>query len=96
MNKLTERIISTAITLIGGYVGTKIVDYTWRKATGHDAPKDVDDTENNMWGAITFATISAGITALIRVTSQRGAKKASKAMAARSQAKKAKIGTGEV
>ncbi|MGW9550163.1 DUF4235 domain-containing protein [Citricoccus zhacaiensis] len=87
MNNLTDKIVSTAITVVGGYVGTKIVEFTWRKVTGHDAPKDAEDTEANMWSAITFATISAGITALIRVTSQRGAHKAIESMKSRSPKK---------
>lgn len=87
MNNLTDKIVSTAITVVGGYVGTKVVEFTWRKVTGHDAPKDAEDTEANMWSAITFATISAGITALIRVTSQRGAHKAIKSMKSRSPKK---------
>jgi hypothetical protein len=87
MNNLTDKLVSTAITVAGGYVGTKVVEFAWRKVTGHDAPKDIDDTEANMWSAITFAAIAAGITALIRVLSQRGAKSAVKALQARSGSK---------
>lgn len=48
-----------------------------------------------MWEAIAFATIAAGIAALIRVTSQRGANEAIERMQARS-AKSVKVGRGEV
>lgn len=93
MNNLVEKLITTGITIGGGLLGTKLVEFAWRKVTGHDAPKDLDDTESNMWSAITFATISAGISAVIRVTSKRGAHAAAKRMRSRSSAK---AGLGEV
>ncbi|MEW1981376.1 DUF4235 domain-containing protein [Citricoccus sp. NPDC079358] len=93
VNTLVEKLIATGITIGGGIIGTKVVEFAWRKITGHDAPKDLDDTEANMWSAITFATISAGISAIIRVSSKRGANSAVKAIQSRS---KSKAGTAEV
>ena len=95
MNTLVNKLITTGVTVGGGLVGTKIVDFGWRKVTGHDAPKDLDDTENNMWEAIAFATIAAGIAALIRVVSQRGAHEAIERMQARS-ARRQLAGRAEV
>lgn len=84
MNNLVNKLISTGVTVLGGIVGTKIVEFAWKRISGHDAPKDIQDTDNNMWEAITFTTIVAAITALIRVTSQRGANSAAKALQSRS------------
>jgi hypothetical protein len=84
MNTLVNKLITTGVTIVGGLIGTKVVEFGWRKVTGHDAPKDLEDTDNNMWEAIAFATIAAGIAALIRVTSQRGANSALKAVQSRS------------
>jgi hypothetical protein len=95
MNTLVSKLITTGVTVVGGLIGTKVVEFGWRKVTGHDAPKDIEDTDNNMWEAIAFATIAAGIAALIRVTSQRGANSALQAVQARSN-KSSKAGRAEV
>lgn len=76
MNTLVNKLITTGITVGGGLIGTKVVEFVWKKVAGHDAPKDLEDTDNNMWEAIAFATIAAGIAAIIRVTTQRGAHEA--------------------
>lgn len=88
MNPLVNKLVSTGVTVVGGLVGTKVVEFAWKKVSGHDAPKDLEDTDNNMWEAIAFATIAAGIAALIRVTSQRGANEAMERMQARSSRKR--------
>lgn len=95
MNNVLQKLISTAITIGGGIVGTKLVELGWKAFTGDDAPKDLDDTEANMWSAITFATISAAISATIRVASKRGAASAMDKMAAKS-ADGRRLGRGEV
>jgi hypothetical protein len=88
MNTLVNKLITTGVTVGGGLVASKVVEFGWRKVTGHDAPKDLEDTDNNMWEAIAFATIAAAIAALIRVTSQRGANEAIERMQARSAGKR--------
>jgi hypothetical protein len=95
MNTLVNKLITTGVTVVGGLIGTKVVEIGWRKVTGHDAPKDLEDTDNNMWEAIAFASIAAGIAALIRVTSQRGAHEAIERFQARSS-KSPKAGRAEV
>jgi hypothetical protein len=95
MNTLVNKLITTGVTIVGGLIGTKVVEFGWRKVTGHDAPKDLEDTDNNMWEAIAFAMIAAGIAALIRVTSQRGANSALKAVQSRSS-KSPRSGRAEV
>jgi hypothetical protein len=95
MNTLVSKLITTGVTIAGGLIGTKVVEFGWKKVTGHDAPKDLEDTDNNMWEAIAFAAIAAGIAALIRATSQRGAHEAIERMQARS-GKSAKAGRAEV
>lgn len=95
MNNVLQKLIATGITIGGGIVGTKLVEFGWKAITGNDAPKDLDDTEANMWSAITFATISAGISAIIRVASKRGAASAMDKLAAQSTSAK-RLGRGEV
>ncbi|WBL20391.1 DUF4235 domain-containing protein [Citricoccus sp. NR2] len=76
MNNLADKLLTTGISLAGGYIGTKVVEAGWKAFTGEDAPKDVDDADQSLVRAVVFATITAGISALIRVASQRGAAKA--------------------
>ncbi|MGM7671183.1 DUF4235 domain-containing protein [Microbacterium sp. A93] len=93
MNNLMEKLIATGITIGGGIVGAKLVEFGWKAVTGNDAPKDLDDTEEHLLSAISFAVISAGISAIIRVTSKRGANSAVKRLQARSASR---AGHGEV
>lgn len=76
MNNIAEKLLAAGISLAGGYVGTKVVEGTWKAVTGNDAPSDPDDAENPVVQAIVFATISAGISTAIRIASNRGAHKA--------------------
>lgn len=93
MNNLVEKLIATGITIGGGIVGAKLVEFGWKAVTGNDAPNDLEDTEQHLASAISFAVISAGISAIIKVTSKRGANSAVKRIQARS---KSKAGVGEV
>lgn len=95
MNQIVSKLVTTGITVVGGLIGTKIVEVVWKRIAGHDAPKDLEDTDNNMWEAIAFTTIAAGIVAVIRVTSQRGANSAFRALDAR-KGKSHKAGRAEV
>lgn len=93
MNNLVEKLIATGISIGGGIVGSKLVSFGWKAVTGNDAPTDLDDTEENLVSAISFAVISAAISAVIRVSSKRGANAAVKRFQARSVSK---AGVGEV
>lgn len=73
MENIAQKLLSTGIALAGGFVGTKVVKIGWKAITGEDAPNDLDDRNVSVARLVTFATISAGISALIQVASQRGA-----------------------
>lgn len=94
MNNLLEKLIATGISIGGGIVGTKLVEAGWKAFTGDDAPKDLDDTEQDLVQAIVFATLTAAISATIRVASKRGAASAMNRISAKSRAQK--LGAGEV
>ena len=36
------KLLGTGISLLAGYVGTKLVDAAWEKSTGNKPPKDHD------------------------------------------------------
>lgn len=76
MNNIAEKLLSTGISIAGGFIGSKLVEVAWRGITGEDAPKDPEDTDQSLVRAVVFAAITAGISSLIKIGSQRGAHKA--------------------
>ncbi|MDO5635337.1 MAG: DUF4235 domain-containing protein [Micrococcus sp.] len=80
MNTILHKLLATGISVAGGFVGSQLVSAGWRVATGHSAPHDATDEELPIVEALSFAFISAGISALIRVAGQRGAGTALRAL----------------
>ena len=72
------KIFSTIASLVAGLVGSKLVESTWTKVTGDDAPtkknKDAQDAQS-LTRVVTFAAISAATAALINVAVNRGAER---------------------
>lgn len=73
MNTIMHKLLATGITIGGGMLGSQLVTTGWRLATGHEAPRDATDDDLPLVEALSFAFISAGISALIKVAGQRGA-----------------------
>ena len=73
MNTLVQKALSAGITLVGGIVGSRVVAGGWRLVTGHSAPDDAADETVPLVEALSFAFISAGVAALLKVAGQRGA-----------------------
>lgn len=73
MNTLAQKALSAGITLAGGMIGSRAVAAGWKLATGHSAPDDAADETLPMVEALSFAFISAGVAALIKVAGQRAA-----------------------
>ena len=73
MNTLVQKALSAGITLVGGIVGSRVVAGGWRLVTGHSAPDDAADETLPLVEALSFAFISAGVAALLKVAGQRGA-----------------------
>ncbi|MHA7133813.1 DUF4235 domain-containing protein [Oerskovia turbata] len=80
---LTEKVATVALTLAAGWVAQKAVSYAWAKATGHDAPKDLDDPEVGIISAVTFAAAAAAASVLARRFAGRGAKRVAHRLTAR-------------
>jgi len=71
------KLLGTGISLLAGYVGTKLVDTVWEKSTGNKPPKDHDhDVPTTLRSALTFALISASVSAIIQVLANRGTQRA--------------------
>ena len=71
------KLLGTGISLLAGYVGTKLDDTVWEKTTGNKPPKDHDDdVPTTLRSALTFALISASVSALIQVLANRGTQRA--------------------
>ncbi|MGY2744806.1 DUF4235 domain-containing protein [Pseudarthrobacter sp. O4] len=71
------KLLGTGISLLAGYVGTKLVDTVWEKSTGNKPPKGHhDDIPTTLRSALTFALISAAVSAIIQVLANRGTQRA--------------------
>lgn len=68
-----QKALAGGITVVGGLVGSRVVATGWKLASGHDAPSDATDETVPLVEALSYAFLSAGIMALIRVAGQRGA-----------------------
>ncbi|CAI3804832.1 DUF4235 domain-containing protein [Pseudarthrobacter sp. MM222] len=71
------KLLGTGISLLAGFVGTKIVDTVWEKSTGNKPPKGHDDDiPTTLRSALTFALVSASVSAIIQVLANRGTQRA--------------------
>lgn len=67
------KLLGTGISLLAGYAGTKAVDAVWEKTTGRKPPKGgKDDVPTTLRSALTFALVSASVSAVIQVLTNRG------------------------
>jgi hypothetical protein len=71
------KLLGTGISLLAGFVGTKLVDTVWEKSTGNKPPKGHDDDiPTTLRSALTFALVSAAVSAVIQVLANRGTQRA--------------------
>ncbi|MBT2553088.1 DUF4235 domain-containing protein [Arthrobacter sp. ISL-5] len=71
------KLLGTGISLLAGFAGTKAVDTIWEKTTGRRPPKGgKDDVPTTLRSALTFALISASVSAVIQVLTNRGTQRA--------------------
>ncbi|MBD5785971.1 DUF4235 domain-containing protein [Cellulosimicrobium terreum] len=71
---MAVKVGTVALTLAAGWLAQKLVSFVWAKATGHDAPEDLDDEEVSIVSAVSFAAVAAGVSVLARRYAGRGAK----------------------
>lgn len=71
------KLLGTGISLLAGFAGTKAVDVIWEKTTGRKPPTgDKDDVPTTLRTALTFALVSASVSAVIQVLTNRGTQRA--------------------
>ncbi|MBT1001435.1 DUF4235 domain-containing protein [Paenarthrobacter sp. DKR-5] len=70
---LLFKLLSTGLTIGAGIAANKVLDAAWERGTGKRPPKDLDDPENSLRAALTFAVVSAAVAAVIHVLAGRGA-----------------------
>ncbi|WP_028267616.1 DUF4235 domain-containing protein [Arthrobacter sp. MA-N2] len=73
---LLIKLLGTGVSIGAGFVGTKLVNAVWEKTTGNKPPKGHDDMETSLRSALTFALISATVSAVIQVVASRGTQRA--------------------
>lgn len=76
MNDMMQRLLRTGVSIGAGFIGTKAVEAIWKAATGDDDAPTTDDDQSTLLKVVAFATISAGVSALLEVGSQRMVSKA--------------------
>jgi hypothetical protein len=70
---LILKLLGTGVSIAAGLAGAKLIDFAWKAVTGKESPKqDTDAMENTLRATVVFALISGGVSAMIRVLSQRG------------------------
>lgn len=67
---------TVVLTLAAGWVAQKAIGLVWEKATGHVAPKNLDDEDITIIQAVTFAAVSGGVAVLAKRLAHRGAARA--------------------
>ncbi|GAA2039652.1 hypothetical protein GCM10009720_20210 [Yaniella flava] len=77
MNNIIQKLLRTGVSMGAGYLGAKVVEKVWEGTTGKYAPNAEDD-DATMLQFVAFTTISAGVTALLEIGSQRAVSKAMK------------------
>ncbi|MEW1821871.1 DUF4235 domain-containing protein [Arthrobacter sp. NPDC080031] len=73
---LLIKLFGTGVSIGAGFVGTKLVNALWEKSTGKKPPKGHDDMEASLRSALTFALISATVSAVIQVFAGRSTQRA--------------------
>lgn len=76
MNSMLQRLIRTGVSVGAGFVGAKAVESVWKAATHSDTTPQADDDDSTLLQIVAFTTISAGVSALLQVGSQRLVNKA--------------------
>ncbi|WP_431710040.1 DUF4235 domain-containing protein [Glutamicibacter uratoxydans] len=72
------KLLTTAISLGAGFLGSKLVDRLWTGFTGDEPPRHGKDAEveASMRKALAFAVFSSVVAAIIQVLTDRGTRKA--------------------
>ncbi|UOD80876.1 DUF4235 domain-containing protein [Paenarthrobacter ureafaciens] len=70
------KLLGAGVSLGAGFLGTKLVNKGWEKATGRKPPTGHDDVETSLRSALTFALVSAFVSTLIQVLTSRGTQRA--------------------
>lgn len=93
MNSMLQRLVRTGVSVGAGFIGAKAVENIWKAATHSDTTPNAESDDSTLLQVVAFTTISAGVSALLQVGSQRLVNKAM----ANSEDKRAKqLGKAEV
>ncbi|KRF08164.1 DUF4235 domain-containing protein [Arthrobacter sp. EH-1B-1] len=70
------KLMGVGLGIGAGLVGTQLVDFIWKRATGNEPPKDKEGLENSLRSALAFAVISGSVSTTIRVLTNRTTQRA--------------------
>ncbi|TYD00313.1 DUF4235 domain-containing protein [Arthrobacter echini] len=70
------KLLGAGLSVVAGYIGTKLVDVIWQKVTGESTPKNKDGLENTLRSALVFAIVSGAVSTTIQVLTNRTTQRA--------------------
>ena len=79
---MVDKLILIGTSAAAAWAAQKVLSVIWKRATGHDAPKDPVHNESTIPAIVGFAAIGGAAAALSRILANRGARKVSARIAA--------------
>jgi hypothetical protein len=73
---LALKVGTVAATFAAGWIAQKLIKIVWERATGNDAPIDLDADDIPVVQAIVFAAVTGGVAVLARRLARQGVAKA--------------------
>ena len=79
---LLEKVILLGASAGAAWVAQKGLSLVWKKATGHDAPRNPLDNESTTVAIIAFAAVAGAAAAAAKLVADRGARRITTRIAA--------------
>ena len=79
---MVDKLILIGTSALAAWAAQKLLGAVWKKATGHDAPKDPVENDSTIMGIVTFAGVTGAVAALSRIAANKGARKVTSRIAA--------------
>ncbi|MGO1316184.1 MAG: DUF4235 domain-containing protein [Cellulomonadaceae bacterium] len=70
---LASKLTVLAVTALTAWLAQKILTQVWKKATGHDAPKDPVDNDSSTTAIAVFGALTGAVAALSKIAASKGA-----------------------
>ena len=79
---LLEKVILIGASAGAAWVAQKGLSFVWKRATGHDAPRNPLDTDSTVVSIIVFAAVAGAAAAAAKLVADKGARRVTTRIAA--------------